>query len=504
MRGGGVARAVLLPRSRSGRGAATLGPRNTSEESPAMADTRPVTAEIAAYCAALDFATLAPEVQERTRFLVLDLVGNIVRGRHDAESTPALLAAARALGLAAGSAAVFGDSARYTPAGAALLNGALAHSLDFDDTHAAGTLHPGAPVIPAALAAAEMVGANGRTVLSAIVAGYEVTCRLALALPGGDHYDRGYHPTATCGTFGAAAAAARVFGLDAKGMESAFGIALSQAAGSLQFLANGAWTKRFQVGWSAMNGLAAATLAREGFRGAAEAFEGRAGFLRAYAPNPVPERALQGLGTMFELMNTAVKPYPSCRYGHAGVDAAIALRAEHDLRPEEIESVTMGLPEKGMLLVGAPIEYKRNPRNVVDGQFSGPFVVSCGLATGHMGWDSYGLLNDNAVRSLLPKISCEQDAEAQALFPTYMAGRLTVRARGQSFSRMVRVAKGEPENFLTEAELRAKFHGLADAVLGRERSVQLADAVIGLDAAPDVNGLMRLGAPMMAARLAGE
>ncbi|MBX9700938.1 MAG: MmgE/PrpD family protein, partial [Acetobacteraceae bacterium] len=403
------------------------------------------------------------------------------------------------------SAAVFGDSARYTPAGAALLNGALAHSLDFDDTHAAGTLHPGAPVIPAALAAAEMVGANGRTVLSAIVAGYEVTCRLALALPGGDHYDRGYHPTATCGAFGAAAAAARVFGLDAAGMQDAFGIALSQAAGSLQFLANGAWTKRFQVGWSAMNGLAAATLAREGFRGAAEAFEGKAGFLRAYAPNPTPERALQGLGEMFELMNTAVKPYPSCRYGHAGIDAAISLRARHGLKAEEIERITLGLPNKGMLLVGTPIERKRDPRNVVDGQFSGPFVVSCGLATGHMGWDSYGLLNDNQVRSLLPKVECVEDPEMQALFPTYMAGRLTVTARGgQTFTEAVKIAKGEPENFLTEAELRAKFHGLADAVLGRERAVQLADAVIGLDRAADVNGLMRLGAPVMAARLAGE
>jgi len=463
-----------------------------------------VTAELARYCAKLDFATLPAEVQERTRFLVLDLVGNILRGRHDAESTAPLLAAVRALGLAAGGAAVLGDSARYTPAGAALLNGALAHSLDFDDTHAAGTLHPGAPVIPAALAAAEMVGASGRTVLSAIVAGYEVTCRLALALPGGDHYDRGYHPTATCGAFGAAAAAARVFGLDAKGFEDAFGIALSQSAGSLQFLANGAWTKRFQVGWSAMNGLAAATLAREGFRGAAEAFEGRAGFLRAYAPNPIPERALQGLGTEFELMQTAVKPYPSCRYGHAGVDAAIALRAELGLKPEEIESVTMGLPNKGMLLVGAPLQYKQNPQNVVDGQFSGPFVVSCGLAFGHMGWDSYAHLHDPTVRSLLPKVTCVEDPEVQALFPTYMAGKLTVRARGQDHVKLIKIAKGEPENFLTEAELRAKFHGLADAVLGRERAEQLADAVIGLDKAPDVNALMRLGAPMMAARLAGE
>jgi 2-methylcitrate dehydratase PrpD len=462
------------------------------------------TETLAAYCASLDFATLPPEVQERTRYLMLDLVGNIIRGRHDAESTPALLGMARALGLAAGGSAVLGDSARYTPAGAAMLNGALAHSLDFDDTHAAGTLHPGAPVIPAALAAAEMVGADGRTVLSAIVAGYEVTCRLALSLPGGDHYDRGYHPTATCGAFGAAAAAGRVFGLDSKAMQDAFGIALSQAAGSLQFLANGAWTKRFQVGWSAMNGLAAATLAREGFRGASEAFEGKAGFLRAYAPNPTPERALQGLGTEFELMNTAVKPYPSCRYGHACIDAAIALRAELGLKPEEIEAVVLGLPQKGMLLIGAPLAYKQNPQNVVDGQFSGPFVVACGLASGHMGWDSYALLNDPAVRSLLPKTTCVEDPEIQALFPDYMAGKLTVRARGQEFVRLVKVAKGEPANFLTEAELRAKFHGLVDAVLGRDRAIQLADAVIGLDRAADVNGMLRLGAPMMAARLAGE
>ena len=193
-------------------------PAGTSLKGTAMAA---VTAELAAYCASLDFATLPPEVVERARFLVLDLVGNIVRGRHDAESTPALLAAVRALGLAAGNSGVFGDAARYTPAGAALLNGALAHSLDFDDTHAAGSLHPGAPVISAALAAGEMVGASGADVLAAIVAGYEVTCRLALALPAGEHYERGFHPTATCGAFGAAAAAARVFGLDADGMQDA-------------------------------------------------------------------------------------------------------------------------------------------------------------------------------------------------------------------------------------------------------------------------------------------
>ncbi len=463
-----------------------------------------ITTELAQFTADIRLDRLPPDVVKRARFLVLDLVGNIVRARHDAESTPSFLAAVRAMGMAAGNSGVFGDAARYTPAGAAFLNGALAHSLDFDDTHAAGSLHPGAPVIPAALAAGEMVGASGADVLAAIVAGYEMTCRIALALPAGEHYDRGFHPTATCGAFGAAAAAARVFGLTAEQTEGALGTVLSQCAGSLQFLVNGAWTKRFQVGWAATNGLMAATLVREGFKGPTEALEGRHGFLHAYAPKPNPARAVQDLGSVFELMHTAVKPYPSCRYGHAGIDAALALRAANDIKPGEITAVTLGLPRAGMTLIGTPPEKKANPQNVVDGQFSGPFVVSAALATGAMGWDSYGLLGDATVRGLLPKVTCEFDPEIEAEFPANMSGKLTIAARGQSFTQKVVVPKGEPTNFLTEAELRAKFAGLTEAMLGAERAAKLADAVLAIDTTTDVASLMRLASPLMPARLAGE
>ena len=463
-----------------------------------------ITTDLARYCAGLGLSELPPEVVSRTKFLVLDLVGNIVRARHDAESTPALLAATRALGLAAGNTGVFADAARYTPAGAAFLNGCLAHSLDFDDTHAAGSLHPGAPVIPAALAAAEMAGASGAELLAAIVAGYEVTCRLALALPAGAHYDRGFHPTATCGVFGAAVAASRVFGLDAARMEDAIGIALSQSAGSLQFLANGAWTKRFQVGWAAMAGLSAATLAREGFSGPSEALEGKLGFLHAYAPSPDPARVTRDLGTVFELMATAVKPYPSCRYGHAGIDAVLALRAAHHLRPEEIESITYGLSHAGLLLVGVPAEKRANPQNIVDGQFSGPFVLSCALVTGAMGWDSYRELHNPVIRALLPKVQCVHDDAIQAEYPRNMSGRITIVARGESFTRTVIVPKGEPDNFLTEAELRAKFSGLVESVLGAERTQRLAEAVLALEEAAQAASLVRLSGQVQPARLAGE
>ena len=215
----------------------------------------------------------------------------------------------------------------------------------------------------------------------------------------------------------------------------------------------------------------AATLVREGFKGAAEALEGRHGFLHAYAPNPNPERAVQDLGTVFELMHTAVKPYPSCRYGHAGIDAALALRAANDIKPAEITAITLGLPRAGMMLIGdaageegQPAERGRWPvqRPVRDLRRAGDRR------------DGLGQLRPAAamptVRALLPKVTCEFDPEIEAEFPANMSGKLTIAARGQSFAQKVVVPKGEPTNFLTEAELRAKFAGLTDAVLGAERA----------------------------------
>jgi 2-methylcitrate dehydratase PrpD len=450
-----------------------------------------ITEQLAAFSADISVKSLPPEVVARARQLILDLAGSMVRGRQGNDSTPALLSAVKALGLTSGAARVFGDKSTYSPAGAALINATTAHSLDFDDTHAAGTLHPGAPVIPAALAAAEMTGASGADVIAGVVAGYEVICRTALALPAGDHYQRGYHPSATCGVFGAAAAAGRVFGLDAARISSAFGIALSQSAGSLQFLANGAWTKRFQVGWASMAGLTAATLAREGFKGASDAIDGRHGFLATYAPTPTPARAVQDLGRVYELMATAVKPYPSCRYGHAGIDAVLSLRAEHQLKAEEVDSITYGLSKAGMMLVGAPAEKKANPCNVVDGQFSAPFVLSVALATGQMNWDSYDLLDDPRIRSFFPKVQCQHDPEIEAEFPTNMSGKIAIAARGTTFTKKVVVPKGEPSNFFTDDELQRKFMQLSEPVMGKNAADDLADTILKMDTIADINDLMR-------------
>ena len=226
----------------------------------------------------------------------------------------------------------------------------------------------------------------------------------------------------------------------------------------------------------------------------ADAIEGKHGFLRAYAPNPNPDRVGQDLGRVFELMATGVKPYPSCRYGHAGIDAVLALRAEHDLKVDEVDAVVYGLSNAGMLLVGAPADKKADPRNIVDAQFSGPFVLATALATGAMNWDSYEGLFDPVIRGLLPKVRCEHDPEIEAEFPTNMSGKITITARGRTFVRKVVVPKGEPDNFLTEAELTGKFMALATPVMGEARAAALRAAVLDLDHLPDVAGLMALGA----------
>ncbi len=459
-----------------------------------------ITHELAEFVAGISYNTLPAEVRERTKALGLDLVGIMLRARNEAESTPPMVRAVNALGFAGGACTVIGDASGYAPPGAAMLNGTLAHSLDFDDTHAPGSLHPSAPIVPAAFAAAEMAGADGQALIAAIVAGYEVQIRLALALDPAAHYDRGFHPTATCGAFGAAAAAGRLLGLDAAGHVNAFGIVLSMAAGSMQFLVNGAWTKRSHVGHAAMCGLIAASLAREGYVGAAEALEGKWGFLHAYAPNAGAGKVVEGLGRRWETMKIAVKPYPSCRYSHAALDGILALAREHGIRPDDLEEVMVGLPEAGWKIIGDPEPAKQAPKSVVDGQFSMAFCAAVALRSGSFVWDDYARhLQDPATLELCKKIRTRIDPKAQADFPEEMSAAVHVKTAHGDYETYVRVPKGEPKNFLSAAELRAKFDGLTAPYLSAPRRDELAQALLALDEAQDIGALLRLTRPEGAA-----
>ena len=462
-----------------------------------------ITRRISEFAAGIAFDALPPEAVERTGMLVMDTVGIALRARHDAASTPSLIKAVGKLGLDAGSSVAIGDRRGFSPPGAALVNGTLAHSLDFDDTHARASLHASAPIVPAALAAAQMAGADGQELVHAIVAGYEIQIRLSLALGPSDHYDRGFHPTATCGVFGATAAAGRLFCLGAEEMERAFGICLSQAAGSMQFLADGAWTKRFHVGHAAMCGLMAATLARSGFRGPAEAFEGKAGFFHAYAPHAEPSKAVEGLGEVWETMAIAVKPYPSCRYGHAALDALIDLRAANGIEPDEVEAVKIGVSETGWKIIGTPEEAKQNPQSIVDGQFSMPFCAAVALREGGLAWDDYTRhLEDEKTLDLCRRVHTAVDAKAEAEFPANLSAAVRITTKRGEFEAFVAIPKGEPGNFLSADELRAKFDGLVGPYLSAPRVDELARRLLAIHGEDDINEVLRLTRPVPAEILA--
>ena len=449
-----------------------------------------MTEKFAEFCEQLRCEDLPHDVIKRTKLLILDTVGIIIRARHDAESTSSLVSAIEKLEMSNGSCQVFSDNKSYSPSAAALLNGTLAHSLDFDDTHAEASLHSSAPILAAALAAAEMNKSSGQQLITACVVGYEIQIRLGLAGGSSSHYKKGFHPTATCGIFGAAAAAGYLMGLTKEQYISAFGIALSQSAGSMQFLTDGAWTKRSHVGQAAQNGLSCAIMAAEGFKGPSKAFEGQWGYFHSYASGGDMEKAIDGLGKKFETLNLGVKPYPSCRYSHAAIDGIIELKNELGFSTAELDDIDIGLSETALNIIGYPLSDKQNPKSVVDGQFSMPFCAAVTVKSGGLKWDDYkNHLNDSDTLSLCNKIKVSPDKDAEECCPEYMSAKVKVVVKGKKYEKFVKIPKGEPENFMEDSEFISKFRSLTEPYLSNERIDQLTGSMLKLDQSNNINSI---------------
>ena len=452
-----------------------------------------VTEKMAEFCEKIKFEILPEAVVKRTKLLILDTVGIIIRARHDAESTKSLISAVNKLDLNNGNCQVFSDKSKYVPSAAALINGTLAHSLDFDDTHAEASLHSSAPILAAAFAAAQMKNCSGQELITACVLGYEIQIRLGLAGGSSAHYKRGFHPTATCGIFGAAAAAGYIVGLSKEQFISAFGIALSQSSGSMQFLNDGSWTKRSHVGQAAQNGLNAAILAGEGFKGPKEAFEGKWGYLNSFVSGGDLSKALEGLGEKFETLNLGVKPYPSCRYSHAAIDGLLELKKEINFDVNDLEDVEVGLSETALNIIGYPIEEKQNPENVVDGQFSMPFCAALVLRNGSFTWDDYksNLKNDD-VLDLCKKVNVSPNKQAEECCPKYMSANVKIKVSGKVYEKFIKIPKGDPENFMTDQEFEDKFDGLTNPYLSEGKLNELKKFMLRIDNANSIKSLFEL------------
>jgi 2-methylcitrate dehydratase PrpD len=320
----------------------------------------PAAKTLGEWAARLRVEDIPAAVRDNAALRVLDTIGCALAGARE-EHAPSVLALASRWG-GPGLSTIWGTLLTVAPPQAALANGALAHGLDFDDTHADSVCHASAVLVPAVLALAESERLDGRQALTALVAGYEAMIRIGMAAPGRFH-ERGWHATAVCGAFGSALAAGKSLGLDANRLTASLGIAASMASGVMEFLEDGSWVKRLHPGWAAQSGIQAAALAQEGFTGPATALEGRLGFYRA-ALGEVPdiEKQLQNLGDEWETVRSSFKLYPCCHLNHAYLDAVARLKRTEGLRAEEVEEVECLVPAGEVPIVCEPESAKLRPR----------------------------------------------------------------------------------------------------------------------------------------------
>jgi 2-methylcitrate dehydratase PrpD len=427
----------------------------------------------------LQAGDLPAEVLDRARYFLLDYLGCAIRGSRE-ESSAAVQRMVQRIG-ANGCATVIGARMRTIPGLAALANGAAAHSIEMDDTHGGGSIHLGATMYSAALALAEtMPETSSETFLASVVAGFEAAARIAMAVQPKEHYALGFHMTPTCGVFGAAITCAKMLRLTMDQTLAAVGIAGSMAAGSMEFLAEGAWTKRIHPGLAAQNGIQAALLAAEGFTAPLRILEGRDGFLHGYSRNPVPDRLTAGLGESFEILRTAVKPHACCRYMQGPIDAVLAIMREHNLQSTQIHRIEVAVLEAGWGLVAEPRAKKYNPESVVDEQFSMPFGAAVAALEGAAGLAQFTVEKARSpkIRELMNKVVLVKDPRIEETFPQEWPARVTIELEsGKRHEKLIRYPQGDPENPLSWDEMAAKFRALAGAVLSPQRCDEIIAAI---------------------------
>jgi 2-methylcitrate dehydratase PrpD len=400
-------------------------------------------------------------------------------------------------------AGVIGRSERFPAASAALLNGTLAHSLDYDDTHLPSVLHPSAAVVPAALAAAEASGATGRDLLRAVAAGDELVVRVGMAgydpeLGNSIFFEKGLHATSIAGTLGAALAAAMVYGLGEEEIGHSVAISASMGAGIIEANRTGGTVKRIHCGWAAHAGVTAAELAGNGLTGPPTIFEGRFGFLRAYLDDKADTGVLtRGLGENWELMRIFFKPYPANHFTHAGIDAAIRLRQE-GLDLEEIEEIELGVASPVLRTIAQPEDEKARPQTGYAAQFSGPFTVATALVGGGGLGVSLDDFTDENVKDpvkldLASRVRCVSDEECDSIFPNQFPAVLRVRLKnGEIREARVSHNRGGPENPLSDEKLEIKFRTNAGRVLPVQAVDDLGSALRALEGPRGVGEMMRL------------
>jgi 2-methylcitrate dehydratase PrpD len=446
---------------------------------------------LAAFAARLRYRDVPEPVLTKAKRHLLDLLGVALASSGMPFARMALNAAEQMGGR--GDATVIGFANRLPPAWAALVNGAMAHGLDFDDTHQGAVVHVSASVAPTALAAAQETQASGEAILTALVLGMETAVRLCL-VSGSAFHDRGFHPTGLCGAFASTLVAGKLFDLDEPALVNALGICGSMASGSMEFLTDGTWVKRLHPGWAAHSGLVAARFASCGYSGPRAVLDGRFGLYRSHLGGN--DRSLEpltrGLGERWEMLDIALKPYPCCHFNHAFVDCAARAMRSPGWDLDSIERIDCYLDSHQLPVVCEPEENKRKPQSDYDAKFSLPYAVACMLVRGHVDVDDF---TDEAIRHpdvlrLAAHTFCHGGNVPD--FPRCFPGRLRITWRdGRSEELHEPINRGSVGRPLSDDEVRDKFRRNAARVLSAAAVEELMGRIERLDDAPNVRGLAR-------------
>lgn len=385
---------------------------------------------------------------------------------------------------------------------AAMGNSFMAHALDFDDMHEDAGIHANVCVVPAALAVAEKLGGiKGDALLTAVVCGVDLACRMGASIP----LLRGWHATATFGVFAAAAAACKILALDEAKTANALGIAYSQAAGNRQARLEGTLTKRIQVALAAKSGILAALLAQKGLTGPTRIIEGDWGMLNLYADREQTERRnsasaalVEDLGTRFMGDELSVKPYPCCKATHTVIHNVLALQQRHRLRSEDVEQVTVSVSNGAYQTVGRPFEIRTEPQ--VDAQFSIAYTVATALLAGKVGLEDF---TEEAVRdprrmelAKRVKVVVDPALREPSTNVVNLASTVEIKARNGNYVATAGTAKGHPDNPMSGDEQFSKFlecfrFGLPEFA-ATERVRHIFDTLMSMEKLGDAGQITRL------------
>jgi 2-methylcitrate dehydratase PrpD len=451
-----------------------------------MVATPSLAADFAARLAAFRLKDVPDEVVRHARVILLDTLGAILAASTPKYSATRILAdfAGRLGGRPESS--LVGQRRKTSCVTAALVNGTLGYYCDIEPHHVGGILHAPAVMVPTALAVAEKEGATGARFLEAMLLGIEVTCRVSYALNPVALYNRGFHPSAICGAFGAAAAAGRLFKLPAPRMAVALGLAMQQACGLLAWASDHTENSRpFNPGLAARNGVTAAYLASLGFGGPPDPFEGKYDLFSAFSGERHPEALLADWGTHYYLPEFAIKRYSSCSFTHAALDALLGLAEDEKVGAADVEEIVLRFPQSGVHMIDNN-ELKSHCTQ---------YILPVGLVFRQVLIDD--ILQDRRAHPEVARLGARTrmvgDPELEKTWPEVYASIVELALRdGRHLSRRVDHAKGMRENPLTTEEIRQKYLKLSTTVTTAGHAERIADVAEGVHRLSDVGELADL------------